>query len=525
MLGNDLRVLAIFTIFAVGAASSSGWFAYHIAGQSLEKAARNTLTLGRETKRRLLEDFFHAVRQEILRDAQRQGQPPTHLGVSSREQWECAQLPDEMPQAVLRSARTACASTAPEATFLTDLVRHQGFTGAFLFTPAPDTVDRRLLVYRIPSATLDRMMLAAADWSSEGFGRSGETYVVGSDGLMRTNSRFAVEDLRGFLAQLTQTPQGIRNAIAATGSTVLMLPVRTEASLAAFSGLTDTRVVQDYRGVKALSAFTPLQIDGVRWALLSEIDHSEAFAAVTELRMNLLLLTAILTLVFLLIGSLLTRAIARPLDHLARRALGLSESLQQRIGHDLHDDLAQQLVGTALLARTTEQALAGKPEANEVQRIAELLDGAIQTTRKLSRGLSPVPVLAHGLGDALTQLAGETEERTGVRTRLHISNAQPALQEDTALHLYRITQEAISNAIRHGGAANIVVTLATTGSECRLTVANDGKPHTPPDSHDGIGLAIMAMRARTLNGTLTIRNRDDGWVEVVCRHPLPRRSP
>lgn len=384
------------------------------------------------------------------------------------------------------------------------------------------------MVYEVSGEILNSMMIAAESWQSEGFGRSGETYIVGEDFLMRTNSRFAVENLDGFLSHLKslEVDNSTLKKIRHSGSTVLTLPVTSIAAKEALLGGTGTKILRDYRNVQVLSSYTQIQIPGVKWVLLSEIDLSEALSSIIVLRSNLTLYTAILALVFLFIGSILSRAIASPLNRLARQALAMSEDLQRRIGHDLHDDLAQKLVGISLLAKASANDIrqSDSLSAADIDRLAKLADGAVQTARQLARGLSPVPVLRDGLCAALAQLASEMEASSaGVKIIAQVANSLPEMGEEKSLHLYRIAQQAISNAIKHGQPHEIVILASCEKEMFSLSVSNDGTPFSARDNDKGMGLAIMAMRSRTLGASFAIDVRPDGWTEVRCKFRILKR--
>ncbi len=538
-MNKNLRILLAFTLFAVCAASSAAWFTYSVARKSLEESARNNLTLARETKKRQIQSLFEQLRKQIIWDASNglynpKTSGPQHLGVVKRQILLCSPLFPALPKAAAHAAQETCSKNSVDAenfTLLTDFITTDHGSVAFLFARignANSLAPRQILLYEFSANALNNIMIAAESWPHEGFGRSGETYIVGSDLLMRTNSRFAVENLSAFLKHLSteNVPDTVINRIKQSGSTALTFPVNTQAAREALSGKTDTNTLRDYRNILVLSSFTPLQIPDVHWALLSEIDYDEAFSAVTQLRGTLLLYTAILAFAFLLLGSLLARAIATPLDNLARQALEISEGIQRRIGHDLHDDLAQKIVGISLLAKASAKVLKqnDKTSADEFERLASLADEAVQTARKLARGLSPVPLLKHGLADALVVLATETETKhPNIKVEADILQFLPSLTDEESLHLYRIAQEAISNAIQHGNPSHIQLSFLCEHDYCTLVVDNNGAPFMNSQSSDGMGLSIMAMRSRAVGGVLEVHVLPSGWTQVRCQLKCSRR--
>jgi signal transduction histidine kinase len=157
----------------------------------------------------------------------------------------------------------------------------------------------------------------------------------------------------------------------------------------------------------------------------------------------------------------------------------------------------------------------------KVRRVRDLLHQALAEAREVARGLSPLNVEAQGLMSALKDLASATRRNHGVRCRLICS--RPVLVEDVsrATHLYRIAQEAVHNAIRHGRAGSIRIALAASDGMVRLRIEDDGRGvRRSARQGKGIGLASMTSRARSLGGRFDIRNRPEGGVSVSCEAPL-----
>ena len=156
--------------------------------------------------------------------------------------------------------------------------------------------------------------------------------------------------------------------------------------------------------------------------------------------------------------------------------LEISAREQRRIGVDLHDNLGQHLTGTAFMSKALQQRLEarGLPEAVEAGKIVTLVNKAIEKTRELARGLVPVVSGADGLMASLQRLAGEVEDFFSVSCRFVCD--VPVLLDDVVAgtHLFHIVQEAVSNAIKHGRATRIVVTLSARGDSGRLAIEDNG---------------------------------------------------
>ena len=209
------------------------------------------------------------------------------------------------------------------------------------------------------------------------------------------------------------------------------------------------------------------------------------------------------------------------LKRLQREVIEIGEREKRRIGRDLHDDTCQTLAGIAMLAEVSARRLASRDPkgASQVREIANLLKQNIEQVRRLSAGLSPVRVQRYGLAWALRELAIETSERCDIDCRFAMSQPIAIADENIATHLYRIAQEALSNAIRHGRASKIVLELKVRGKTGKLTVSDDGCgfPHKPHKG--GLGLHTMRDRASLIGGTLGIDNHAKRGTVVTCSFP------
>jgi signal transduction histidine kinase len=209
---------------------------------------------------------------------------------------------------------------------------------------------------------------------------------------------------------------------------------------------------------------------------------------------------------------------------LERQILKLSENEQRRISLELHDGLGQHLSGLAYHARSVADRLAEEQSAHadEVAWVARLLKDAVARTRALSRGLWPVSLERDSLPTALGVLASDMEQMYGVSMSVQ---ADPDLHIDSSVaahHLFRIAQEASSNAIRHGGARRIVVSLENVPPKAMMTITSDGKALDTHALGQGKGLGVVGMRLRAdaLGAELSLEPLAGGGAEVCVIWPL-----
>ena len=205
-------------------------------------------------------------------------------------------------------------------------------------------------------------------------------------------------------------------------------------------------------------------------------------------------------------------------QRLEHEIIGVSESERARIGRDLHDGVCQYLAAIGLTADLLRQNLSrdAHPRAADAGEIATLLQDAVDRAREVARGLSPVDRDEGGLESALEELAGSTARLTGVNCDFLCAEPLPVADNIRAVHLFRIAQEAVSNALRHGRARSIIIALEASGGELALRVSDDGVGFVPGTASGGMGLNIMRYRARTLGGTLEIYPNTPTGTVVSC---------
>jgi signal transduction histidine kinase len=203
---------------------------------------------------------------------------------------------------------------------------------------------------------------------------------------------------------------------------------------------------------------------------------------------------------------------------LERRILDARESEQARIGQDLHDGLCQQLVATAFSAGLLQRSLEEKsaPESSDAASIVRSIDQSIGQARDIAKGLHPVPLEEEGLETALRDLARSTSKHTGIRCTAEVTGKPAHLEKAAAIHLYRIAQEALNNAVKHASASAITIRFAPRGDDLELTVEDDGRGISREARGGGMGLHLMDYRARTIGATLEVAPGKDGGTRVRC---------
>ncbi|GGF73309.1 methyl-accepting chemotaxis protein [Alteromonas lipolytica] len=230
--------------------------------------------------------------------------------------------------------RGALSLTDSKSSFITDFQTYvPSYNAQAAFVSSQITVNGEVtgvLVMQLPLDKIDNIMTHDRDWVEAGFGVSGETYLVGADTLMRSNSRFLVEDKPGYLNVMKAigTDMQTVTAMDVFSTSIGLQTVNSEAAKHALNGQTGYALVQDYRGVDVLSAYKPLNIAGLNWVILSEIDYSEALGFIeqlnTQIVFNILLLSVFALVISFLVGVTMSRPVLNPIKQMHKTVEQLS---------------------------------------------------------------------------------------------------------------------------------------------------------------------------------------------------------
>ncbi|HEU4725249.1 MAG TPA: MASE1 domain-containing protein [Candidatus Eisenbacteria bacterium] len=270
-------------------------------------------------------------------------------------------------------------------------------------------------------------------------------------------------------------------------------------------------LLQAFLGVVAVSAMTLSAVVAARERTLSDLRRAR-----DELEERVRRRTAAL--------ARANQSLQAEIDErlrLQRDLVTAGESERLRLGRDLHDDLGQLLTGISFLASAAERKLSAQArvESDDVREIRHLVQEAISKTRLLSLGLTPVSLGTGGLRTAVQELAAMTERVFGVACALSYDESIVVDRALAATNLYRIVQEAISNAVRHAGGTRIDISLTLADEMLTLVIRDDGTGLANGGSErEGLGLNIMKYRAEVLGGTLEVESDGEGTT-VRCVVP------
>lgn len=268
-------------------------------------------------------------------------------------------------------------------------------------------------------------------------------------------------------------------------------------------------------------------VSGIVWWFANRADHPYQ----TQMGYAWAMVSRMLYFAFVAIGAAAIRhkqqadaekiRMLEELRKLETDILAVGENERQRIGQDLHDGLCQQLAAIGCAARVLADDLQrdGRPEADDAAQIEQAMQQAASEARSLARGIFPVHVDQSGLQMALQELAGSTERLTGIPITLVRGAEEVRIPSpETAMHLFRIAQEAVANAVKHSGASRICIQLQVDGSLLRLSVDDDGIGIAQHGILCGsrMGLRTMNYRAQSIGAALRVARSRSGGTEVVC---------
>lgn len=305
---------------------------------------------------------------------------------------------------------------------------------AFIGTPITrdDGSVSGVLIFQMPIDAMNAITTHKQNWKKTGFGESGETYLVGSDNLMRSDGRFLIDDPSNYFEQLALSgvAKETIDEIRARNTTIGLQPVNTPGTQAALAGDTGFSLFEDYRGVPVFSAYQPLNIQGLNWVLLSEIDESEAMLLAQSLKnqtystLSVMLILALLASI--LVSWLMAKAVTSPL----RKMVGTVHDLSSGSG-----DLRYRLESSGSNELSTLSA--------GFNYFIEYLDSTFSNLLSAIARLKPISEDVQEINDILTRHAADTQSQSDeVRNSLTLSLETSHTVESELTNIKSATEHA-----------------------------------------------------------------------------------
>jgi two-component system, LuxR family, sensor kinase FixL len=210
------------------------------------------------------------------------------------------------------------------------------------------------------------------------------------------------------------------------------------------------------------------------------------------------------------------------LRRLRKDVITISEEERRRFSRDLHDSHCQDLTAIAFFAETIATSLAARDHeaAKQVRLLVDMVQKSAENVHALAAGLDSQQVQESGLVVALEDLVSRTGRRFGLACTAKLDHLLGQLDSTQAINLYRIAQEAVSNAARHSRAHTIILRLRRDGATGILEVQDDGIGFSPEKNSNGLGLRTMHYRASLIRGTLEIDSKPGAGTVVICSFPV-----
>lgn len=470
--------------------------------------------------------------------------------------------PHAEPGVVLEDYAPYVASSFAPASFVAAPVRLAGATIG-------------VLAMQMSISEVDRVMTQGRNWREAGFGDTGQAYAVGSDNTLRSDLRQQIEDPDRFAGSLKAAgvPEGTIERIRRDGTTVLNLPVDLRVVEPIGGAPSGTEFGVNLLGDQVLRSHAALDIPGLRWTLVAEINADEALAPVRALQARVLTAGVAVAGLFFIVAGWLAASVTRPvlglakavaqlgagkrgatvpvrsndevgelavafnrmsadlerttvskveLEALARRLISAQEDERRRVGRELHDDMVQRIAATAIEVGRLEHHPSVPCDVRAgLEGLKRTLATLSEDVHGLSRRIHPAMLDELGLVAAIEAECRAFMERGGPPVDVRVRGPVEESSKDVRLALYRIVQETLRNIWQHAGATDVHLTLDHDGETIRLAIADNGTgfDRGDPGWRLGLGLASMEERARLLGGELTLTSSAGAGTRIEITLP------
>ncbi|MCE1246405.1 MAG: methyl-accepting chemotaxis protein [Firmicutes bacterium] len=285
---------------------------------------------------------------------------------------------------------------------------------SFIASPIYD--DGKLigvLAFQMPVDKINKIMTSNEKWPEVGLGKSGESYIIGDDYTMRNQSRFLIEDPQGFINTIKKAglPSDTVDEINTFKTAIGLMPVKTTGTQAVMNGQKGEQLFKDYRGVEVLSAFRPLNIEDVKWGIMSEIDKSEAFSPVVSLRNQIVMWAGVLLVIIVVVAFWFAGLITKPILEALNAANSLSNGdLTIDIQVNSKDETGQLMNGMKNMLDALRQIiLQVKMAAQNVASGSKELSAASQD---ISQGATEQASVAEQVSSSMEEMASSIKINT-----------------------------------------------------------------------------------------------------------------
>jgi two-component system NarL family sensor kinase len=555
------KLIMLFVAINIVAVGTVGYFSFFNSEDALNKRIDQQLTTIKTVKKRQIEKYFVDRKNEIqllialINDRNLVNKTSDSLKLASIQMksdhysniFELSNSNSSIGERLLTDIKKYIESSKQSASIAKLIeISYPELNQYHLFIiqgVKSEDNEEEVIVFELNQENINRIMVENS--ANDGFGESGESYLIGNDKLMRSESRF------------------IKNA-------TMRIKVDTKGSQSALNSESGFASYKDYREIVVLGSYGKINVNGLNWFILVEIDKLEAVKDIFIMRNKMFLLVILTSIGVIIMTLIIARKISSPVKNLTKAALNLmngtfekidynskdeigdlvttfnamgekiitqeeelkrankktvrasfdaTDKERKRLALELHDDIGQRLIGTKLILENIESDHT-ELLTNQLELAKQSIDLTIQEIRNLTNNLLPSVINEFGLATAIKTLCDDIVKISGINIDLTSNLKHEDINTNVKVYLFRLVQEAVSNILQHSEADRILINLELKDNILQLEVKDNGKGFDESMITMGNGLINMRERVSLLDGEIKIITNVGKGTEIFVTIPV-----